>query len=462
MLNINVIMIENLDEKAPFIIQKQMIFYGQTHLIQVNNTFYLTVGMNKTEKTMEDIRFLGGETRKAIDTYDITSVSINFDRMFKHYTSYSNKDIVVSFMEGWYLAGYSFLTYQMREPEHEVSLQLGTQAYEYYAEVARVRANAVCIARDLCNEPANKLTPNTYVKKIRSIFHDSPVHVEILESEEDLLKHGLEATAIVGKGSSRSPKFAVLTLKNSNASHIGLVGKGVTFDSGGTNSKIASDIGEMKMDMGGSAAVIGAMKLLADMESPVHVTAAVPIVENVCGKDAFLPSDVIKYRNGLTVEVGNTDAEGRLIVADGILYVQDLGADTIIDIATLTGTIGQALGLKVAGIFSNRENELWKYKELGDKTGDHVWPMPVINEYQYYLQSNTADFSNMSSSKFGGAITAALYLNNFIQEEKKWIHIDMANTVRPWREIGYYVSGASGFGVRLLTELILEEVGNKT
>ncbi len=170
-----------------------------------------------------------------------------------------------------------------------------------------------------------------------------------------------------------------------------------------------------------------------------------------------MPADIISYSNGLYVEVGNTDAEGRLVLADGMLYAQALGAETVIDIATLTGAIGQALGLKAAGVFSNQEEDLWKYKQLGEQTGDYVWPMPVIKEYQEYMKSDYADLNNMSSSDFGGAITAAIFLSNFVEPKTKWVHIDMANTVRPWKQYGYHVAGASGFGVRLLTEMVCEE-----
>lgn len=450
--------INDRNDKMGFNINQNDFGFGHIEKIQKDDVIHFIVGMEKADIYIEDIRFIGGKVRKAVQGNTVEPVLVDFPRLVSQCGEISEADVVTAFMEGWYLAGYQFLSYKKEEPQEKVDVEMETELYKGYAAHAKTRSNAVNTARDLCNEPANKLTPAVYAERLKDIFMDTNVGVEIIETNE-LMERGFEAIATVGKGSSHPPKLAVLTLHtNREGKKISLVGKGVTFDSGGTNVKTGGDIGEMKMDMGGSAAVVGAMKLLADTGKSVHVTAILPLVENVSGGNAFLPSDVIKYRNGMTVEVGNTDAEGRLVLADGILYAQSLGAETIIDIATLTGTIGQALGLKVAGIFSNDEKRLFAYKEMGDHSGDPVWPMPVIDDYQCYLQSDSADINNRSTSKFGGAITAALFLKNFIEKGRKWIHIDMANTVRPWKVEGYYVPGASGFGVRLLTELIDEEI----
>lgn len=456
-MSIKVVPIADEEEVIELSHLRKNIEFGETHLVFKDSQLYLFVGICKQNTALEDIRFLGGTVRKKVQENLCGEVKFDFPKLMDNLNLFSEEMLVSAFMEGWYLAGYQFLPYKQKERDEAPIIQFEKKAYETYASQAATRADAVNIARDLCNEPANILTPATYASRITDIFKETIVDVEIIETEA-LEEKGFTAIATVGKGSSNPPKLAVLTLENKGSKHVALVGKGVTFDSGGTNVKVGGDIAEMKMDMGGSAAVVGAMKLLADLDLPVHVTAIIPLVTNVAGGNAFLPSDVIKYSNGLTVEVGNTDAEGRLVLADGILHAQHLGAETIVDIATLTGTIGQALGLKVAGIFSNQEEKLWSYKELGDRTGDYVWPMPVIKDYHTYLKSDTADFNNRSSSKFGGAITAALFLEKFVVENRKWIHIDMANTVSPWKVEGYYVPGASGFGVRLLTEIVCQEM----
>lgn len=429
---------------------------GDMRLMQKDGAVYLFINIAKPVFQMEDLRILGGEVRKYVVSQKFGTVTLQLNPIFEALRELPLEKAVQFFMEGWFLASYSFDTYKRIERQAEFTLRYDFSLYKNQLQEAKVQSNAVNIARDLCNEPANKLTPQRYAEKITEIFQYTNVAVEIFEAE-DLTRHGLEAIKMVGKGSVNPPKMAVLTLKNSDTTHVGLVGKGVTFDSGGINTKTGKGIWEMKMDMGGSAAVVGAMKLLADLDSPVHVTAVIPLVENLAGTNAYLPSDVIRYKNGLHVEVGNTDAEGRLVLADGMLYVQSIGATTVIDVATLTGAIGQALGLKTAGIFSNREEDLWAYKELGEQTGDDVWPMPLIKDYQDYMKSDYADLNNMSSSNFGGAITAAIFLSNFVEKDIKWVHIDMANTVRPWKQYGYHVKGATGFGVRLLKEIVCRE-----
>ncbi|RFA36586.1 hypothetical protein CAI16_04145 [Virgibacillus dokdonensis] len=435
--------------------------FGEMKLFYTETTIYLLVCICPVSKNMEDIRHLGGEIRKKIDKEFLSlTVTINFNGLFKgweHATEESDiASYVTAFMEGWYLAGYRFQYYKRNRLEMDYVLEYNYSSYSAYVALAKTKSDAVCLARDLCNEPPSKLTPEAYASKIVEIFRDTDVDVAILDTV-DLTKHGLEAIKTVGKGSVHPPKMVVLTLKNTVGKHVALVGKGVTFDAGGVNVKTGTGLWEMKMDMGGSAAVVGAMKLLSDLNSSVYVTAVIPLVENVVGKNAYLPADVISYANGMHVEVGNTDAEGRLILADGILYAQDVGAETIIDIATLTGSIGQALGLKTAGVFTNNEKDLWTYREIGEETGDHVWPMPLIEDYKAYLHSDYADLNNRSASKYGGSITAAIFLQQFIKQHMKWLHIDMANTVRPWKVYGYHVEGATGFGVRLLTKLVEKE-----
>lgn len=456
-LDITVKPVNEVKETDAWIINKKMTEFKQLQLIQVDQKHFLFIGTDKDKVTTEDIRYLGGEVRKkliALETF--TNVQIDFQELAKQFGTFPEMKVVTAFLEGWKLGGYDFTEYKKEAHQVDLILDIDQVKYQEALRGAGKTADAINIARDLCNEPANKLTPAIYAKRIKAIFKDTNAKVEIIDTDE-LGSAGFHATAIVGAGSKDQPKAAIISLKNANVKHVALVGKGITFDTGGTNVKTMNDIGEMKMDMGGSAAVVGAMKLLTDTKAPVHVTAIIPLATNVTGREAFLPSDVITYQNGTTVEVGNTDAEGRLVLADGILYAQEVGAETIIDIATLTGTIGQALGLKSAGIFTNQEEDLWTYKRLGEETGDHVWPMPVTLDYQTYIESDTADINNMSSSPFGGAITAALFLHHFVEKGKKWVHIDMANTVRPWKVEGYHVKGAAGYGVRLLSEIVLAD-----
>ncbi len=457
-MHIHIIPIHETNDNLLYFNEKSCIEFGKVQPITEGEKLIVYIGIGQESLTMEDIRFLGGVSRKSLKNAKDAAVSAEFSLLMERAERLELGQVISCFMEGWYLAEYQFSSYKKAVELNQLTMLWEDERLGEYDQAARIRANAVNLARDLCNEPANKLTPTAYAERLKKIFHDTDVSVQVMDGNE-LLNNQFVGIHTVAKGSSEPAKLVVLKLERDvNKEKIALVGKGVTFDSGGTNVKTGNDIGEMKMDMGGSAAVAGAMKLLADTNTAVNAVAILPLVENLADGNAFLPSDIIRYRNGLHVEVGNTDAEGRLILADGLLYAQLLGAKTIIDIATLTGSIGSALGLKAAGVFSNAESDLWHYKQLGDQTGDYVWPMPVFDDYLYYLKSDCGDINNMSSSPFGGAITAAVFLKQFVGKGIKWVHIDMANTVRPWREQGYYVAGASGFGVRLLFEMVRAEI----
>lgn len=386
---------------------------------------------------------LGNTCYTFVEKNHITSVEINENNC--------EKINMPDFLEGFYKADYKFDRYLSDTNRKEVHLKLPRKFKDTSIDAKKIAA-AVHVARDICNEPANKLYPASFAEYLHQLFNQTDVEVEIIPSK-DLNEKEFYAVETVGKGSEYEPCIAVLTLKNSDENPVALVGKGITFDSGGVNVKTGNAIAEMKMDLGGAAAVTGAMKLLADRDITCHVKAILPMAVNVSGSSAYLPSDVIQFRDGTTVEIGNTDAEGRLVIADAILYAQSLGMNRIIDIATLTGNVGQALGLKTAAIFSNDislSDKLYKY---GQKSGDSVWPMPLEKEYKQYLNSQVADISNMSSHPFAGSITAALFIEHFVKENTKWLHIDMANTSKVFQDAAL---GASGFGTKLLYELVVQ------
>src|SRR5699024_11023661 len=251
---------------------------------------------------------------------------------------------------------------------------------------------------------------------------------------EEMEMNGILA---VNRGSKYDPAFIELHYKgNPSKPLIALVGKGVTFDTGGISLKGSRDLSDMRMDMGGAAAVAGAMKLLADSKADVNVVGLIQTVENIPDRHSLLPGDIISFKNGHTVQVGNTDAEGRLILADGLIRAGELNADYVVDIATLTGAIVNALGPKLGGIFG-AEDLMMELKQIGDENGDFVWPMPLVDEYEATLKSDYADFSNISNQGPGGSITAALFLRKFVPEKAKWIHVDMAS-VMDTKTKGYY------------------------
>lgn len=260
----------------------------------------------------------------------------------------------------------------------------------------------------------------------------------------------------VGRGSTYNPSFVELVYKGDDSKPlVALVGKGVTFDTGGISLKSGKDLSDMRMDMGGAAAVSGALTLLAKTKAKVNVVALIPIVENAADSTSVLPGEVIHYKNGLTVQVGNTDAEGRLILADALIRAGEWNAEYIVNIATLTGAIVNALGTELAGVFGD-ENLSATLKNIGDRNGDFVWPMPLVEAYDKSLDSNYADMNNISSLNGAGSITAGLFLRRFVPKESKWAHVDMAGMMSKNAAQGYYAKSATGFGARLLADFTTE------
>ena len=320
-----------------------------------------------------------------------------------------------------------------------------------------LRAEGTMFARDLCNEPSNHLRPTMLVERIRDRFSDREVQMQVYTGEE-LEKRQMNGLLTVGKGSTVPPAMVQLTYcTDPTKPSIVLIGKGITFDTGGINLKTSRDLSDMRYDLGGAAAVIGAMDILTRMEIKANVTALIPTAENMPDGGAMRPGDIIQYPNGLSVQVGNTDAEGRLVLADALLHAKTLGAQEVIDAATLTGAIVRALGLRLAGVWGE-ESMVATLQLLGEKCGDKVWPMPLVEEYEELIRSDYADISNQSKSVNAGAITAALFLRHFVSDSYKWAHIDLAAPVESTQTKGYLVTGATGYGARLLADYVLSRV----
>jgi leucyl aminopeptidase len=259
----------------------------------------------------------------------------------------------------------------------------------------------------------------------------------------------------VSQGTHEPPKFIVLEYgQKGNGKTLALVGKGITFDTGGISIKPAEKMDLMKMDMMGAAAVLGTMSALADLKPQnVHVVGIVASTENMPGGHAFKPGDILKAMNGVTMEILNTDAEGRLVLADGLSYAQRYEPDAIVDLATLTGAMVIALGNHIAGAVTNNDEWAARVKEAGDATGELVWQLPLLPEYREAVKSKIADIKNTAGRSAGG-ITAGAFLENFV-DGRPWVHLDIAGVA--WAEDQpkpYNLQGASGWGVRLLTELV--------
>ena len=309
------------------------------------------------------------------------------------------------------------------------------------------------IARQLANEPSNRLTTSVFADRAASISREGGLSVEVLD-EKALAQLGMGMLLGVGQGSHEPPRLVVIRHEPAGAPArpvLGLVGKGITFDTGGISIKPAEGMDRMKDDMAGGAAVIGAMRAIAALKAPINVVGVIPIAENMPGGRAFRPGDVLKSASGKTVEVLNTDAEGRLILGDALWYAQKIGATHLVDIATLTGAISVALGKFTSGLFGTPPAWAEHVRTVAERAGDRCWPMPLYDEYRDLLKSDIADMVN-TPGRYGGAITAALFLKEFTGG-LPWAHMDIAGTawvedVRP-----YIPKGAAGIGIRTLAEL---------
>jgi leucyl aminopeptidase len=341
-------------------------------------------------------------------------------------------------------------------PTWTVIVEGGGDAVERAARaVARGRILGECsnLARELANEPGNTLTPREFAKRAAAIAGEGGVKVEILD-ELQIEKLGMGLLLGVARGSSEPPRLIVFRHEPPGAPDtpvLGLVGKGITFDTGGISLKPAEKMEQMKDDMAGGAAVACAMRAIGLLEAPIRVIGVVPTTENMPGGRAIKPGDILKSAAGKTVEVINTDAEGRLVLGDGLWYARQLGATHLVDVATLTGAVVVALGKITSGLFGTPNEWVERVRAVADRAGDRVWPMPIFDEYKDQLKSEIADFTN-TGGRPAGSITAAMFLKEFTGG-LPWAHLDIAGTAWTEEARPYLPKGASGVAVRTLAEL---------
>jgi leucyl aminopeptidase len=307
-------------------------------------------------------------------------------------------------------------------------------------------------ARELVDAPPNEMTPAGLAHAASTLLEATTAEVEILEPAE-IEQLGLRALTVVGAGSANAPRLIVLRYHGGGdrTDVLGLVGKAITFDSGGFFLKPQSDIVRQKADMGGGAAVISAVGAIAELRLPLEVLAVIPAAENMLGGHAYRPGDILKTAAGLTVEVTNPDAEGRLVMADALWYAKQQGATHLIDIATLTGAMRGGMGDLYAGVFANDEDWRSRIVAAGEASGDYAWPWPLHRRYSRLLDSQLADLKNTAGRSFGYPIIAAAFLERFVGETP-WAHIDIQSTAYLDEQRDYFGRGATGAGVRLLTE----------
>jgi len=318
-------------------------------------------------------------------------------------------------------------------------------------EQAQIIAEATMTARNLANAPGNEIYPETLAEKARDLGTQFGFDVTVLE-EPELRNLGMGGILGVAQGSNRPPRFVVLEYGRSSIKPVVLVGKGVTFDSGGISIKPSANMAEMKMDMSGAAAVIGTFEAVARLKLPVRIVGLIPAVENMPSGSSLRPGDILRHYNGKTSEVDNTDAEGRLILADALGYAEQYKPAAVIDLATLTGACVVALGHHATGMMGNDASLMKNLKAAGDETYERVWELPMFDEYEKLIKSDVADVKNVGG-RWAGAITAAWFLKKFVGKYR-WVHLDIAGTAILEDATEYQQRGGSGVGVRLLTEFL--------
>lgn len=358
--------------------------------------------------------------------------------------------------EGIALGSYKFLKYksEAKSPElARVDVAGGVGAANQGAlDFGRVVADAQMLARDLVNEPGGTLTAPEFADRGVAVARDCGLSVRVWD-ETDIAEGGLGGLLGVNRGSTLPARLLELTYdpEEPGVGTLALVGKGIVFDAGGLSIKTGQGMMTMKCDMGGGAAVIGAMSAMSQIAPAVQVKAFVPMTDNMLGGDATRPGDVLRIRNGKTIEVLNTDAEGRLILADALSLASEAEPDAIVDLATLTGACVVALGPKIAGLMGNDDELIAAVKRASEVSGERVWHLPLPADYSEQVESSVADMKNIGTAQ-GGALTAGLILQEFVAEIP-WVHLDIAGPAWSDSDDADICKGGTGFGVRLLIEL---------
>jgi leucyl aminopeptidase len=376
--------------------------------------------------------------------------------------------VAAALVEGTLLSDYSFESFKSatngetdagdgEAPKHlERLIVSGPDGLEPVVERAALGARAANAARDLQNRPPNDLTPTALAEHARALAEElEGLSVEV-EGRQGIVDRGMGAFAAVAKGSDQEP--ALITMRydgppapGASGPKLGFVGKAVTFDSGGISLKPGAKMAQMKFDMSGGAAVIEAVAAIARLRMPLRLVAVVGATENLPSGHAVKPGDIVRAANGTTIEVNNTDAEGRLVLADCLCHAVAEGAEQIVDLATLTGAVIVALGSTYAGLISNDDELAARVSAAGERSGEIVWRLPLHEEYRELVKGTYADLDNAPEGRKAGTIVGATFLSNFVGEVP-WAHLDIAGTA--WElERDYVGKGASGFGVRLLLEL---------
>ncbi|HYF04286.1 MAG TPA: leucyl aminopeptidase [Patescibacteria group bacterium] len=417
------------------------------------------VGLGKKESLkIEQLRRSAAAATKRAASMQLKSIAI----YLPSFENFSNEEVAQAITEGSRLSQYKFDKYITTSETKSLSIEqiilwsddkAVVKEAKKGVEFAKNLADGVQIARDLANAPNCEIYPETLAERVKAAGKEAGFDVEILDKKQ-ITKLKMGGLLGVNQGSTRPPVMIIMKYNGGKKGDapFGLVGKGVTFDTGGYSIKPAAGMGEMRMDMHGAATVIGTMVSIAKNKLPLNVVAIIPATENLISGNAIVPGDVITFMNGKTAEIDNTDAEGRLILADALTYMDTFKPQAVIDLATLTGACVIALGHTTSGMLGTGEEVKAALKESAMRTNEYVCELPIYEEYEELIKSDYADIKN-SGGRAAGTITAALFLKHFIGDWP-WVHLDIAGTSIAPKETDYMPKGGTGVGVRLLTDVL--------
>jgi leucyl aminopeptidase len=418
----------------------------------------LAVGAGKAGKFgPAELRRAAGAAIRHLKSKSITEAALYLD------TPHADAEYAAAAVEGAIVGGWESDRYKTDKKDAKtfarfaVAVAGGGPHMDAAVERGRILAEAQNFTRDLGNEPPNRLTPLVLAEEARRMAEEFGLEYEMLDRDR-MAQLGMGSLLGVAVGSAEPPALIILRYRPAShaagSSHLGLIGKGVTFDTGGISIKPSDGMEKMKYDMAGGAAMIGAMRAIAQLKPAIPVTALVPAVENMPGSKAQRPGDIVTALSGKTIEVLNTDAEGRLILADAITYAQRLGCTHLVDAATLTGAVVVALGHINVGLFANDDGMRERVMLAARAEGEKMWHMPLEDDYKDYLKSAFADIPNVGG-RYGGAVTAAMFLKEFA-DPTPWVHLDIAGTA--WLDDGkpFMAKGPTGVPLRTMVRLAME------
>lgn len=434
----------------------------------IKEAYVLFIGCEETILSPREIRAAAGSAGGKLIKYRIKKAVVTVpERFTQSNVAWEQQAVASALMEGLLLGLYrrdsASKDGRVRAVIEEVSFVLDSEENTIQwmkgLEQGIVIADGVCYARELTNKPSNQLTPELLGEEAKALAGHYEMDYRIYDDTE-ATQEGIGGLLAVGKGSVNPPRMIVIQHKgNPNSKRtIGLIGKGVTFDTGGISLKKAAGMEEMISDMGGAAAVMGVMRAIGEWKPAINIVAVIPAAENMPSGSAFKPGDVIETYSGKTVEVLNTDAEGRIVLADGLTTALRHGATELIDIATLTGAVMHALGDVTTGALTNEESLMQTFLQAANRAGEYVWPLPNHPEYRSLLKSQVADIKNHGGA-WAGAIAGGLFVGEFA-EGHPWIHLDIGGTTWMWDDRGFDTRGGTGVMVRTLLEYVRSETVN--